>query len=88
MGTAAAALIRVIPFGAIRFPTTGQSFDYAEGPVAQLDTVQLDSQHGGCDFLDADTQLCTYRAVLDAMNSCALSSAASRDFIQRRFQDI
>lgn len=49
--------LRVIPFGVDHFPTTGQSFDYVEGPVPQLDTVQLDSAHGACEFLDAEAQL-------------------------------
>jgi transcriptional regulator with XRE-family HTH domain len=80
--------VRVVPFGAPHFPTTGQSIDYVEGPVPQLDTVQLDTHYGACDFLDADTQLSKYGAVLDRMESCALSSTASRDFIQRIIRDI
>ncbi|MGW2716057.1 helix-turn-helix domain-containing protein [Streptomyces sp. NPDC001492] len=80
--------IRVIPFGTDHFPTTGQSFDYLEGPVPQLDTVQLDSHHGACEFLDAEAQLSKYRAVLDRMESCALSPAKTRDFIHHRLQDL
>ncbi|WP_432055098.1 helix-turn-helix domain-containing protein [Streptomyces sp. bgisy022] len=73
--------IQVVPFGTAYFPSTGQSFDYLEGPVPQLDTVQLDTHHGGCEFLDAEAQLVKYRAVLDQMTSCALGPAESRDFI-------
>ncbi|WP_328339488.1 helix-turn-helix transcriptional regulator [Streptomyces violaceus] len=80
--------VRVIPFGTDHFPTTGQSFDYVEGPVPQLDTVQLDSHHGACEFLDAQAQLCKYRAVLDRMESCALDPAKTRDFIHHRIQDL
>ncbi|MFJ9004651.1 helix-turn-helix domain-containing protein [Streptomyces canus] len=80
--------LRVIPFGAAHFPTTGQSFDYAEGPVPQLDTVQLDSHHRACEFLDAEAQLSKYRAVLDGMESCALPSTASRDFIHHLIHDL
>ncbi|KUL30101.1 helix-turn-helix domain-containing protein [Streptomyces regalis] len=80
--------VRVIPFGAPHLPTTGQSIDYVEGPVPQLDTVQLDTHYGACEFLDAETQLAKYRAVLDRMESCALSTAESRDFIHRLIQDI
>lgn len=69
-------------------PTTGQSFDYIEGPVPQLDTVQLDSHHGACDFLDADAQLTKYRLVLDRMESCALAPDMTRDFIHHRIQDL
>lgn len=80
--------VHVIRFGADRFPTTGQSFDYVEGPVRQLDTIQLDSHHGACKFLDAEAQLIKYRAVLDRMESCALDTAASRDFIHHRIKDL
>ncbi|MFF7054862.1 helix-turn-helix transcriptional regulator [Streptomyces griseorubiginosus] len=80
--------LRAIPFGADQFPTTGQSFDYVEGPVPQLDTVQLDSHHGACEFLDAEAQLSKYRAVLGGMESCALPPTASRDFIHRLVQDL
>lgn len=80
--------VRVIPFGADNFPTTGQSFDYVEGAVPQLDTVQLDSHHGACEFLDAEAQLTKYRAVLDRMQSCAFDPAESRDFIHHRIQSL
>ncbi|RZB17231.1 XRE family transcriptional regulator [Streptomyces sp. F001] len=80
--------VRVIPFGTDHFPTTGQSFDYVEGPVPQLDTVQLDTHHGACEFLDAEAQLSKYRAVLDRMEACALDPAESRDFIHHRLQNL
>ncbi|WP_030610556.1 helix-turn-helix domain-containing protein [Streptomyces achromogenes] len=88
MSELAHVTVRVIPFGADNFPTTGQSFDYVEGPVPQLDTVQLDSHHGACEFLDAEAQLSKYRAVLDRMESCALTPARTRDFIHQRIQDM
>ncbi|WP_411148738.1 helix-turn-helix domain-containing protein [Streptomyces sp. A30] len=74
--------IRVIPFSSPHFPGNGQSFDYAVGPVPQLDTVQLDTHHGGCEFLDADAQLTKYRTVLDRMESCALGITESREIIK------
>ncbi len=79
--------VQVIPFDTEYYPSTGQSFDYIEGPVPQLDTVQLDTHHGGCGFLDAEAQLSKYRAVLDHMESCALGPAESRDFIHSLIQD-
>ncbi|MFI6489335.1 helix-turn-helix domain-containing protein [Streptomyces sp. NPDC050564] len=88
MSELAHVTVRVIPFGADHFPSTGQSFDYVEGPVPQLDTVQLDTHHGGCGFLDAEAQLSKYRSVLDLLEPCALSPAESRDFIQRLIRDI
>lgn len=79
--------VKVIPFGTDYFPSTGQSFDYVEGPVPQLDTVELDTHHGGCQFLDAEALLSKYRAVLDHMESCALGLPESRDFIQNLIRD-
>ncbi len=81
MGELPHVTIRVIPFGTAYFPSTGQSFDYLSGAVPQLDTVQLDTHHGGCGFLDPEAQLTKYRAVLDHMTSCALDPTESRDFI-------
>ncbi|GGZ88177.1 helix-turn-helix domain-containing protein [Streptomyces bluensis] len=88
MSELAHVTVRVIPFGAEHFPTTGQSIDYIQGPVPELDTVQLDTHHRACEFLDAEAQLSKYRSVLDRMESSALSPAKSRDFIHRLTQDI
>ncbi|NEA62514.1 helix-turn-helix transcriptional regulator [Streptomyces sp. SID12488] len=71
----------VIPFDAGTFPGAGQTVLYAEGPVPQLDTVQIDNSHGP-DFLHAEGQLAKYRAHLDWMEGLALSPEASREFIQ------
>ncbi|GAB3181865.1 helix-turn-helix domain-containing protein [Streptomyces incanus] len=87
MGEMPHVTIRVIPFGTGYFPSTGQSFDYVAGAVPQLDTVQLDTHHGGCGFLDAEAQLTKYRAVLDHMTSCALGPAESRDFIHNLIRE-
>ncbi|WP_225831624.1 helix-turn-helix transcriptional regulator [Streptomyces sp. NK08204] len=88
MGRLPNVTVQVIPFDAEYYPSTGQSFDYVEGPVPQLDTVQLDTHHGGCGFLDAEAQLSKYRAVLDHMESCALGPAESCDFIESLIRDI
>ncbi|MEV8128318.1 helix-turn-helix transcriptional regulator [Streptomyces sp. NPDC085944] len=88
MGELPNVTVRVIPFGAAYYPSTGQSFDYVEGAVPQLDTVQLDTHHGGCGFLDAEAQLAKYRAVLEHMESCALDTTASRDFIENLRRDM
>ncbi|MFH9471528.1 helix-turn-helix domain-containing protein [Streptomyces clavifer] len=72
--------VRAIPFSAGGFPGAGQSVMYAEGPVAGLDTVELDSTHGP-EFFDSEKQLRKYRAQLDAMQDAALGFAASRDLI-------
>jgi transcriptional regulator with XRE-family HTH domain len=80
--------VRVIPFASPHFPGNGQSFDYAVGPVPSLDTVQLDTHHGGCEFLDADAQLAKYRTVLDQMEACALEPAESRRMIEQLMQNL
>ncbi|WP_371669423.1 helix-turn-helix transcriptional regulator [Streptomyces sp. NBC_00289] len=77
----------VIPFEAGAFPGAGQTVLYAEGPVPQLDTVQVDNSHGP-DFLYADTQLAKYRAHLEWMERIALSPSASRDFIREIANDL
>lgn len=74
--------VLVLPFGEASFPASGQPITYASGPVPQLDTVVLDTDHG-CDFLDAEAQLARYRSVLDRMESQALSEEKSRTFIHR-----
>jgi transcriptional regulator with XRE-family HTH domain len=72
----------VLPFDVGGFPGAGQTVLYAEGPVSQLDTVQIDNSHGP-DFLHSDTQLAKYRAHLDWMESIALPPERSQDFIHR-----
>ncbi|MCX4762955.1 helix-turn-helix transcriptional regulator [Streptomyces sp. NBC_01275] len=72
--------VRVIPVTVSGFPGAGHAMLYANGPVASLDTVQLDSAHGPT-FTDAEAQLTKYRAHLDWMDDVSLSPAASRDFM-------
>lgn len=72
--------VRVIPFNAGAFPGAGQAVVYAEGPVPQLDTVELDSAHGP-EFTHGQSQLDKYRAHLDWMEAASLSPSASRDFM-------
>ncbi|MEV6161684.1 DUF397 domain-containing protein [Streptomyces sp. NPDC052052] len=50
-------------------------------PVAQLDTVQLDTSFGG-HFIDAPTPLGNYRSLLDLMEESALPPDESRDLIR------
>jgi transcriptional regulator with XRE-family HTH domain len=79
--------IRVIPFVAGAYPGSGQSVCYAEGPVPQLDTVQLDQSHGSV-LLDAEAQLAKYRMLLDQMEAVALKLEESRDFIHRLIHEL
>ncbi|GAA2353404.1 helix-turn-helix transcriptional regulator [Streptomyces cuspidosporus] len=73
--------VLVIPFEAGSFPGSGQSILYAVGPVPQLDTVQLDTEHGS-ELVDAPAPLERYRVVLDRMEAVALTERESRDLIQ------
>jgi transcriptional regulator with XRE-family HTH domain len=79
--------VRVIPNGVGGIPGAGHALLYAEGPVPQLDTVQLDSAHGP-EFTGAEAQLTKYRAHLEWMDKAALPQAASRDLIRNVARDI
>lgn len=72
--------LRIIPVSCDGFPGAGHALLYAEGPVPQLDTVQLDSTHGP-EFLHADAQLAKFRAHLDWMDAHSLSPEESRELI-------
>lgn len=73
--------VRVIPFAVGGFPNAGSSTLYVYGPVPQLDTVQMDTPTGPA-FLDAETLLANYRAVLDRTEKRSLHPVRSRDFIR------
>ncbi|MFB8437670.1 Scr1 family TA system antitoxin-like transcriptional regulator [Streptomyces niveus] len=73
--------IRAIPFAAGGFPNAGSSSQYLYGVVPQLDTVQTDTPSGSA-FLDAETPLANWRAVLDRTEECSLDPDSSRDFIR------
>lgn len=79
--------IAVIPFARSSFPTSAQGVDYFCGPVAQLDTVQIDTSHGG-ELVDSGAQVERYRLVLDRMEEVALPPDRSRDLVHRILQDI
>ncbi|MEU7566755.1 helix-turn-helix domain-containing protein [Streptomyces fradiae] len=73
--------VLALPFARGSFPGAGQTVVYTEGPVPQLDTVQVDSTHGPT-FLHAEGQLAKYRAQLDLLEGLALPPERSRDFIR------
>ncbi|WNI30865.1 Scr1 family TA system antitoxin-like transcriptional regulator [Streptomyces sp. ITFR-6] len=74
--------LRVVPFDAGGFANAGSSTLYACGPVAALDTVQIDVPTG-VTFLHAETHLVNYRAVLDRMRARAIEPEESIGFIRR-----
>ena len=72
--------VLVIPFGIGTFPGAGHGIVQFSGRIPQLDTVQLDTDHGSV-FVDGEAQLVKYRNVLDRMEACALGPSKSRDLI-------
>jgi hypothetical protein len=82
-----AVTLRVVPFSAGGFPSAGSSTMYASGPVRQLDTVQIDVPNG-VTFLDSETHLTNYRAVLDRMEQRSLEPGPSRDFIRKVLHEL
>jgi transcriptional regulator with XRE-family HTH domain len=87
MSELANVTVLVLPFGEASFASSGQPVTYTHGSVPQLDTVELDTDHG-CLFLDAEDQLMKYRSVLDRMEENALKPSESRDFVHRIAQSI
>ncbi|WP_274561560.1 Scr1 family TA system antitoxin-like transcriptional regulator [Streptomyces spiramyceticus] len=79
--------VRVIPFSVGGFPHAGSSTLYVSGPVPQLDTVQTDTPAGSA-FIDAETPLANYRAVLDRTEERSLAPDRSRDFIHEVAQGV
>lgn len=79
--------IRVVPFDVDGFAGIADTLLYARGPVPQLDTVLMDTPHGGA-FLDAEAQLSRYREVLRKLEGAALGAIGSRDLIHRIMQSM
>ncbi|TJZ41465.1 helix-turn-helix domain-containing protein [Streptomyces piniterrae] len=77
--------VRVVPFDVDGFTEIGNPTLIAVGPVPQLDTVLLDTVHGGT-FMDAEAQLGRYRRVISDVEGAALGVVESRDFIHRLAQ--
>ncbi|MEU1312148.1 helix-turn-helix transcriptional regulator [Streptomyces cinnamoneus] len=80
-------VLQVVPVETGAFPGAGHAMLFAEGPVPQLDTVQLDSARGPA-FVYADSQLERFRAHLGWMEQAALDPENSRDFIRRIAADL
>ncbi|TPQ21734.1 helix-turn-helix domain-containing protein [Streptomyces sporangiiformans] len=72
--------VRVVPFDVDGFAGISAPVVYASGPVPQLDTVLVDTKHGGA-YLDAEAQLIRYRAMLRTIEEAALGAVESRDFL-------
>ncbi|MEU6378451.1 helix-turn-helix transcriptional regulator [Streptomyces sp. NPDC046909] len=79
--------LRVLPVEAGAFPGAGHAVLYAEGPVPQLDTVQLDSAHGG-EFTHSDAQLGKYRAHMEWWHTHTMNPQDSRDLMHAIAQQL
>lgn len=79
--------VRIVPFDVDGFAGIADTLLYASGPVPQLDTVLMDTPHGGA-FLDAEAQLSRYREVLRKLKGSALGAIESRDLIHRIMQSM
>ncbi|MGW1030156.1 helix-turn-helix domain-containing protein [Streptomyces sp. NPDC002577] len=78
--------VRVVPFDMDGF-NMGYSPLILGGAVPQLDTVLMDTPHGG-NYLDAEAQLNRYRRAFVHVQKSALGVVESRDFIHRLAQDV
>lgn len=79
--------VHVVPFDVDGFAGISAPLVYASGPVPQLDTVLVDTKHGGA-YLDAEAQLNRYRAMLRTIEEVALDAVKSRDFIHHLLQQM
>ncbi|MGW5864600.1 DUF5753 domain-containing protein [Streptomyces sp. NPDC055239] len=79
--------VRVVPFNVDGFAGVGYPMLYVGGPAPQLDTVLLDTVHGGA-FLDGELQLSRYRGLFDKVEGAALNVAESRDLIHQLVRDV
>lgn len=73
--------LRVIPFALEGVPGHAQSMLYAEGPVPQLDTVQVDTPFGGA-FLHTEPDLDKYWRLFRTVSAMALDVEDSRQLIR------
>ncbi|MED7954380.1 helix-turn-helix transcriptional regulator [Streptomyces sp. BE20] len=73
--------VRVVPFSLATLPSPSENFTYAEGPIPELDTAQIDTGPG-CQLFDAPAHVARFRAILTRMDSSALPEEESRDFIR------
>ncbi|MEU7299192.1 Scr1 family TA system antitoxin-like transcriptional regulator [Streptomyces sp. NPDC007189] len=81
------ATVRVIPFAREGFAGAGIEMMYVGGPLPRLDTVLRDAPHGTA-FIDAESQLARFRALLNKLEKAALHPVESRNFIHRMSKEL
>lgn len=79
--------VRVVPFDVDGFSRIGNPMLIAGGAVPQLDTVLLDSAHGGT-FMDAEAQLMRYQRVIEDVEAAAMGVVESKDFLHQLAQSV
>ncbi|MGW6062672.1 helix-turn-helix domain-containing protein [Streptomyces sp. NPDC055189] len=79
--------VRVVPFDVNGFAGINHPMLYAGSAHPQLDTVYLDTPHGG-EFAHAEAQLSRCRGVLSMVEHAALSVLESKDFIHSLVQSM
>ncbi|MEU5596269.1 Scr1 family TA system antitoxin-like transcriptional regulator [Streptomyces sp. NPDC020298] len=87
MRRALSATVRVIPLSQEGFAGAGIEMMYVGGPLPQLDTVLRDAPHGTA-FIDAESQVARFRAMLNKVGKAALQPVESRDFIHRMTKEL
>ncbi|MFJ2576045.1 helix-turn-helix domain-containing protein [Kitasatospora aureofaciens] len=79
--------VRVVPFAVDTFPGSGENLTFAEGPVPELDTIQMDVTQGAL-FFDSPADLTKHRAIFSRLDSTSLPEEGSRDFIRSVMKDV
>ncbi|MCE7080647.1 helix-turn-helix transcriptional regulator [Streptomyces sp. ST2-7A] len=79
--------LRVIPFDLENVPGHAQSFLFTEGPVPQLNSVQVDTPFGGVIVHEAE-EVENYRAVLGDVRRNSLPPEESRKLVQKIIEEI
>ncbi|MGW2765226.1 Scr1 family TA system antitoxin-like transcriptional regulator [Streptomyces sp. NPDC001275] len=69
------------------FAGAGIEMVYVGGPLPRLDTVLRDAPHGTA-FIDAESQLARFRALLNRVEKAALEPVASRYFIHHLTKEL
>ncbi|MFJ6621487.1 helix-turn-helix domain-containing protein [Kitasatospora sp. NPDC091335] len=79
--------VRVVPFAIDTFPGAGENLIYVEGPVPELDTVEMDVSQGAL-FFDSPTNLAKHRTIFSSLDATALTEDESRDFIRSIMKEV
>ncbi|WP_344324371.1 helix-turn-helix transcriptional regulator [Kitasatospora putterlickiae] len=79
--------VRVVPFALDTFPGSGENLTFAEGPVPELDTIEMDVSQGAL-FFDSQADLAKHRVIFSRLDSTALGEDESREFIRSVMKEV